>query len=318
LSRKDRIEQALLAFFATRTDGTSAAVFRVGMGLLAVWQAFGIWLNLDRFYGDTGVVPFEVVKGDNLVWLSLFSIAPASRAVLLFHAIAFTVGSVALLFGLYPRIASLLVAYLHVSMQMRNPFILNSGDRLFMIVLALGAAMPLANRASIHAFVRKLRGKPELPLSTVWGQRLVGLQISYVYLNTVIAKLSNERWREGLALRDVLASPVFAEWPRYIESKPLIMGMTYSTLVFELTFPIAIWFKKTRPWWLLWGIGFHLMIDALMVIPIFSWIMIVSYASFLSDSEVKWLLSKLRLRKAAASTDEATERSERPVPSPSS
>jgi hypothetical protein len=60
------------------------------------------------------------------------------------------------------------------------------------------------------------------------------------------------------------------------------------------------------------------MIDALMVIPIFSWIMIVSYASFLEDSEVKWLLSKLRLRKAAASTDETTERSERPVPSPSS
>lgn len=315
----------LLTFFATRSDGTAAAVFRIGMGMLAVWQALGVWWNLDRFYGDDGVVPWAVVKNDGWVKLSLFSLGPESHGILMFHAIAFMVGSVALLIGLYPRVASLLVAYVHVSLQYRDPFILNSGDRLFMIIIALGMAMPLARRASVHSLVRKLRGKAPPPLATVWGQRLIGLQLSYVYLNTVIAKLANESWRNGTAMRDILASPVFAEWPRYIDSKPLVMAMTWGTLAFELSFPFLVWFKKTRPWMLLAGTMFHLMIDGLMVIPIFSYIMILSYPAFLSDDDVKWVLRKLGLAKrplvaatGESDSSDATERSEPHVPNPSS
>ena len=98
------------------------------------------------------------------------------------------------------------------------------------------------------------------------------------------------RWLSGIALRDVLSSPVFSEWPHYYDYFPIIVFLTWMTLLFEMAFPLLVWFKKLRPWMILWGIAFHVGIDALMVIPVFSAIMIVSYAVFLTDDEVKWLV----------------------------
>ncbi len=201
-----------------------------------------------------------------------------------------------LLLGFYPRIATLVVAYLHLSFQFRNPFILNSGDRLFMIIAALAAFMPLGHRFSIDALLRARRGRAP-PEATVWGQRLVGMQIAYVYLNSAVAKLSNPRWQNGMALRDVLSSPVFAEYPHYVDSRAVIYFVTYMTLALELAFPVLVWWKRYRPWMLLWGIAFHAGIDATMIIPIFSSMMIVSYAAYLSDDETKWLLGKILRRR---------------------
>jgi hypothetical protein len=199
-----------------------------------------------------------------------------------------------MLVGFFPRVSAIVIAYAHLSLQFRNPFILNSGDRLFMILAALSIAMPLGHKLSVDGWIRRLRGKPEPAPVAIWGQRLIQLQIAYVYLSSCVAKLANLRWRQGIALRDVLASPVFAEWPMVIDFMPLIWFHTYSTLVFELGFPLLVWFRRWRPYVLLAGIGFHVGIDVAMVIPIFSAIMIVSYAAFLTDSETRWLVGRLR------------------------
>lgn len=316
-ARAERLERHFLSFFATETDGTAAALFRVTLGLLAVWQAVGVWLNLRRFWGDDGLVPFSIVAKNEWIWLSPFARAPASDAVLYGHAVVFTVASAALLLGVFPRIAALVVAFVHLSFQLRNPFILNSGDRLFMIVAALAVAVPLGHRFSVHSLVRRLRGLAPPAPATVWGMRFIQLQLAYVYLNSTIAKLGNTRWRTGMALRDVLASPVFAEWPSYIDGTPFIWFLTYSTLVFELAFPLFIWFRRIRWFLILWGIGFHMGIDVLMVIPIFSYIMIASYPACLSDDELKdwaaWVRRKLG--REAAPTHEGTREDAGPAES---
>jgi hypothetical protein len=301
------------AFFAAPSDGTTAAFFRVAIGLLSLWQALGVSLNLERYYSQDGFVPFEVVRENSWIWLSPLSYAPASAAMLYAHAVVFFVAAAALTVGFFPRAAALVVAFVHVSLQLRNPYILNSGDRLFMIIVALGAAMPLAHRFSVHSLLRARRGQGAFPAATVWGQRLVALQIAYVYINSAISKLANERWRNGMALRDVLASPVFAEWPRWVDFKPLIWSLTYSTLLLELFFPAFVWFKRPRRWFLLWGVGFHVGIDVTMMIPIFSYIMIIGYIAFLTDDETRWIFRKLSRRKrapaaaAAPTTDSPSE-----------
>ena len=287
--------------FSAPSDGTTAAFFRVAIGLLSMWQAFGVWLNLERYYSQDGFIPFEVVKDNGWIWLSPLAWAPSSTVML--HAVwgLFAVAALLLTIGFHPRVAALVVAYLHVGLQLRNPYILNSGDRLFMIVVALGAAMPLAHRFSVHAWLRARKGLGAFPAATVWGQRLVGIQIAYVYLNSAISKLANERWQNGMALRDVLASPVFAEWPKWVDFKPLIWALTYSTLLLELLFPAFVWFKRPRRWLLLWGVGFHVGIDVTMMIPIFSYIMIIGYIAFLTDDETDWLFRKLTFRREPAS-----------------
>ena len=296
VNRREKIERLYLGFFAAPSDGTAAALFRVLFGTLALWQAFAVCLNLYRFWGHDGMIPFEIIARDKYLFLSPFFWAPKSEAVLVGHAVAFTAASAAIFLGFRARIAAVVLAYVHMSLQYRNPFILNSGDRLFMIIAFLAAFMPLAQRFSVDAWLRSKKGIAP-PAVNMWGQRLVAIQIAYVYLNSVTAKIGNAVWYKGIALREVLASPVFAEWPTYLEVGPLVWFLTYSTLVFELAFPLLVWFKRLRPLLLIGGIAFHLSIDVFMVIPIFSYIMIVSYPAFLTDGETTWLLEKIFRRK---------------------
>jgi hypothetical protein len=286
-------ERTLVDFFGAGTTGESAAFLRIGFGLLAIWTSVGVWLNLDRYFGNWGLVPWATVKDDDWVWLSAFSLAPDARWMLLLHAGLFTAASVLYMLGLFPRSMGLLIGYINLSLQARNPFILNSGDRLFMIVAPLTALMPLDRHWSIAALVRRVRGKPMPPPGTVLGLRLVQLELAYVYMASFVAKAGAPRWRAGIALRDVLSSPVFAEWPRYWSYFPIIVTLSYMTLVFEGTFPLLVWWKRCRPWMLIWGVLFHIGIDAMMIIPMFSWVMIVCYPAFLTDDETRWLARKL-------------------------
>lgn len=290
-SRLEIAERAVVTFFGARASGESAALFRIGFGLLAIWTSIGVWLNLERYYGNEGLVPWAIVKDDAYAkYVSLFALAPESHAMLVGHAIAFSAAAVLFTAGVFPRVAALVISYVNVSLQYRNPFILNSGDRLFQIVAALAVFMPLARRWSVTSALRRRLGKPDLPLGSDFGARLVQLEIAYVYISSFIAKVSNARWRSGIALRDVLASPVFAEWPAYLGRFPFVAFLTYMTLAFEIGFPLLVWFKKLRPWFLLWGVAFHAGIDALMIIPMFSMVMIVCYPAYLTDGEAVGLL----------------------------
>lgn len=293
-SRMEIVERAVVTFFGARSTGESAALFRVAFGLLAIWTSIGVWLNLERYYGNDGLVPWALIQNDAWVKVSLFSIAPESHALLLGHGIAFTAAAVLFTAGVFPRVAALVISYVNVSLQYRNPFILNSGDRLFQIVAALAVFMPLARRWSVTSWLRAKLGKPVLPLGTDFGARLIQLEIAYVYISSFIAKVANTRWRTGIALRDVLASPVFAEFPVYLGRFPFVAFLTYMTLALEIAFPLLVWFKKPRPWFLLWGIAFHAGIEALMIIPMFSTVMIVCYAAYLTDDETIAMFRAIR------------------------
>jgi len=150
----------------------------------------------------------------------------------------------------------------------------------------------------------------------MWGQRLIQIQIAYVYAASAFSKLHNSRWLQGRALRDVLASPVFAEWPTWLGFWPLVYAMTWGTLVFELGFPSLVWFRKLRPWLLLAGVGFHMGIDVLMIIPMFSYVMIVSYGAFLDDDLAGRLLAFLRLAPKRSTESPPTLRSASEAPPP--
>jgi hypothetical protein len=83
--------------------------------------------------------------------------------------------------------------------------------------------------------------------------------------------------------------------------------MTWGTLLFEFAFPTLVWFRRTRWVLLASGVVFHIMIDVLMIIPMFSWIMIVSYASFIEDRDVHRVLRWFGWKGAAEVAPQAEE-----------
>lgn len=292
----ETLQDLLLRFFTEKIEGKSVALFRIAYGLLAIWMSLGILLNLERYFTDTGIVPWSVVGEWAWSSWSLLYLAPQSSGYVWFLAVLGLVASVTLTLGVFARTSVFLIWVLHISFQHRNPYILNSGDRLFMIVAGLAVFLPLAQRWSLEAWWRAKKKLQALPPPSIWSTRVIQMQIAYVYWFSCFAKLNHERWLEGKALRDVLASPVYAEWATYVDFWPLVYAMTWGTLILEFAWPSLVWFARARPWVLLSGITFHLAIDLLMLIPTFSYIMIITYALFLTDEETDRLVGRLRLR----------------------
>jgi hypothetical protein len=280
-------------FWSAPSNGSAASLFRIAYGVLATWTALGVFLNLDRYYGFRGLVPWDAVQGFPEQRYSLLALAPESVLWLTLIAGAFLAGALMITAGAWPRVGALLVYVTNVGLQHRNPYVLNNGDRLFLILAALSLFLPWGARYSVDAWRRARKGLPA-PEVGVWAQRLIALQVSYIYLSSCFAKLRYPEWRQGTAIRDVLSSPVFSEWPMRVDFTPLVWFLTWSTLVFELLFPILIWNPRFRPYLLVAGLLFHAGIEVTMTIPMFSAVMITTYACFLDDREAEALVTKVK------------------------
>ena len=288
---KKSLYRALVRFWCAPTTGFAAALFRIALGGLGLWGAIGVLINRERYFSDQGLIPWHVVSEFDWARWSLLALAPTNDGWLSALCALLMMASVGYLLGVAPRACSAIVFAVHLSLQHRNPYIVNSGDRLFLMLSALGVFLPLGRACSFSASLRGRRdAAQELP--SVWSQRLIQLQICHIYWFSCFSKLRHAGWRQGTALRDVLASPVFSEWPVVIDTWLVTALLTWGTLLFEFGFPIAV-FTRLRRLALLAGIGFHLSIELTMKIPMFSAVMIVSYALFLKEDEAAWLLSRL-------------------------
>jgi hypothetical protein len=265
------------------------ALFRLVFGIVMLYQSLSLALNLGRYYGPQGVLPFATLaRLHPPSRYSLFALAPENELLPFVLCGLLLLCGLAYLVGLVPRAAALVFFVLWLSFQQRNPLVVNSGDWLIGMLAALSACMPLARRA-------RLPSGPSDPLPSLvsnWGRRLIQLQLCYIYWYAFLAKLGSARWREGLALRDVLSSPLYAEWPGYLH--PLLaMPLSYSSLLFEGLFPILVWKSKWRTRALLAGVVFHLGIEIFLKIPAFSVAMLSGYALFLRDAEAEAVLERL-------------------------
>jgi hypothetical protein len=293
-------------------------VFRISFGLLALWTGIGIALNLERYWGPHGLVPWQSVADLPYAHWSLCALFPDSLAWLGTLTALFTLAALGVTLGTYSRACCFLLFVLHVSFQHRNPYILNSGDRLFAIVAALATFLPLDRHAALLPWLSaRVRGvaRPVLPAPSGWMQRLMMCQLAYVYWFSCVAKLRNAEWTQGFAIKHVLGSPIYAEWPLQIPNL-LSLPLSWSTLAFECAFPLLIWFDRWRPRLLIAGLLFHLGIEITMTIPMFSAIMLVCYPLFLVDSDldtIKRLGQRLRAYSSALNTSRNRNRSRSPT-----
>ena len=298
-SRRDTPGARVIRFVMGPTEGHAAAIFRVCLGLLAMWQALQALLNVERYFGPHAMIDSALAQGP-IARLGAVSFAPSSIGYLYGLGGLLMFAGLMVALGVWPRLFAALVAYLHISFQLRNPYIVNAADLLFGIVCVLSIAMPLGKVGAVRSRERA---------GTVWGQRLVGIQVCFVYLITAIQKVSHEVWQDGTALRYVFKSPLLAEWPADISAPWIIAPLTYGTLVFEFAFPILVW-TRLRRWLLAAGTIFHVGIDITTRIPLFSVLMISSYAVFLSDDEARRLYEFVRFRRRRRASDHRSEQAD--------
>ncbi|MCW5898897.1 MAG: HTTM domain-containing protein [Flavobacteriales bacterium] len=131
------------------------------------------------------------------------------------------------------------------------------------------------------------------------GFWIIRLQLLLAYAATGLHKLTGTHWLDGTAMGIVAGDPAFG--PAWLTGFPLLAkSMTWAVLVFQLTFPVAVWWRRTRLPWMAFGAVFHLGTALWLGIPEMGAAFIAAYAIWLSNNESGAVLRCYRWRQAVS------------------
>ncbi|KUI23721.1 HTTM domain-containing protein [Mycobacterium sp. GA-2829] len=278
-------------FWFSEDSAYPLGFIRIAFGLLMIVWTLSLYPGLYDRFGPAGVVP--KAPDADFTW-SVFRLFPSDSAVLV-GWVVLLVASIALTLGWRSRLAAVLVFVMIVSFERRNPFVMNAGDvllrveALFIALSASGAALSLDQRRRTGSFWSAERRR-------VWPIRLMQIQVSVIYLSTVVAKLHGETWQAGTAVAYSLRQNdlLFFSIPRWLTDSLLISNvMSWSTLLIELAIGLLVWNRRARPWVLAAGVVLHLCIFVSMSIGLFSLAMFVLYLAFLPSDRAETIAHRI-------------------------
>lgn len=269
------------------TQPLAMAVFRIGFGLLwldILLSSFPNWL---RFYGANGIVPFSWLGEQYYARPTLLAISSDQLFTWLFYWVS-VAAAVAFIVGFRTRLATVWLYLALSSMVNRTPSITHGEDLVSRELLFFACFASLGDRVSIDAWLRARRGLPPPRPGRIWPLRLMQLVVAFVYLFSMPAKPSDDvAWRDGTAIYYVMASVNWGRFPSIAPlfySGPLSYFLTLGTLVVEGSFPILVWFRRTRAVALV-AIALLQVGIALLVNNVFNFnlVMLTSFVLFVPD-----------------------------------
>jgi hypothetical protein len=163
-----------------------------------------------------------------------------------------------------------------------------------MFLLFLGLS-PSGRHLSLDA---KLRGPTTGTTDdAVWPLRLTQILLAWSYFSNAVAKLAHSglEWLNGYTLQQHLLSMSML-WERPLgawlaRQHELCVALSLGTLAFELAFPLAVFVPRTRPFFLVGGVVFHLATYFTMNVVFIQHL--VLYATFI---DFEGLAARLRSR----------------------
>lgn len=158
--------------------------------------------------------------------------------------------------------------------RMANP-VVNGSDYVLNVFLFLSIFLSLK-----PAWKSPVRRDYQLIISNfTW--LVCRIQLSLIYLMSGVNKLTSAAWRSGDAVFSITNLDFFIH-PElsFSGSQSSYQLLAWIIILFELLFPIVIWFKRFRVYALIAGVIFHLMIMVSLTLPDFGLIMILLYSLF--------------------------------------
>ena len=288
-------------FFFTPQSPTPVAMFRIFYGLLVIADVILLRPDWQNWFGPRAIVSLHTMQSlEPGLRLNVFAALPQTAFwtdavfwILLASAIMLTV-------GFLTRANSILTWVLLASVHQRNLLITNSGDTVLRVTGFFLMFAPAGAAFSIDRWQRRRRGTEgdEIPLSRPWAQRMIQIEMALVYLMTFWTKTQGSAWIDGTALHYVHHLDAFRRFPVpdfFLD--PLIVHIeTWMTLVVEFALGVLVWFKELRYKVLLSGVILHLSLEYVMNVPLFQWIMLSTFITFVEPPDLARALGWLRAR----------------------
>ncbi|SEM58086.1 Vitamin K-dependent gamma-carboxylase [bacterium A37T11] len=260
-------------FYSNKFPPIWLSIFRVGTGFILLASFLSIGTDFSRLYHPNGILDIRLLKLDQHTTAipSLFESAnPYVRT-------AYPLLCLLLMAGLSVRACAAMLLFLHGTIFMTQYALYSYGfDYIAASCLFYCLLFPVNRYHSLDGWLFKLKPAKE---ETFW-LRWLQLHVCIIYFFAGIGKLLGNNWRNGEALWKALTQPGFES-----TFKPDLHGLAaypwiwvlagQSVFLLEVSYPLFIWLKPTRKYWL-WGIvGLHLSIALFMGLYFFSAIMIL-------------------------------------------
>lgn len=268
-------------------------VIRPLFGIFLTVNLLVLWPDRHLFFGAGGYFPDDILKFYTSNSWTLGTFVPRSELGVTSYYLVLFCALTALILGLFPRCAALIVFVMFSGLTNANPAIFDAEDtmfRLFAFYLIFAPGPKQLREAG-------LPGQPGATPYPMWPLRLFQFQMCLMFFACAVQKMRGEVWADGTAMYYVFRLYDFYRFPvpEFITENLMILKvLSWSVIALELTVPFLIWFKETRVPMLVLVICFHLATELTMNLMMFHWIMITGWLCFARWDDGVRLLSLFR------------------------
>ncbi|SFS44886.1 HTTM domain-containing protein [Halostagnicola kamekurae] len=186
-------------------DTRALAAVRISFGLILLVDLLVRWGNIEQFYTDDGAYPIEAYEATYSQFTGLS--VHALSGELWFQQLLFGIAglfALAFVLGYRTRLVGFVSLGLLLSLQARNPAVLNGGDKLLRVLLFLALLTPLGERWSVDAL---RRGSARASV-VGFGTAALLIQPLMVFSQNAVLKHQGNTWYEGEALQIAMSNDV--------------------------------------------------------------------------------------------------------------
>lgn len=266
-SASERLLTKLEAAAGQRIDPAGLTAFRVALGgLLAIaairFQLHG-WVH-EHFVEPTHFFPYWGFE-----W-----IRPLSYGGMRALYAAMTIAALGVAAGAAYRLSALtlLLTFTYAHLCDKTNYL--NHYHLVTLLAGLALVLPLHHHHSVDAWIRRRRGGERAPWPPALVQWIMRLQVGVVYFFGGAAKLGPDWLLRAMPLRIWLIRstdlPVVGPLLRY---EATAYAMSWAGLVFDLSIPFLLMWRRTRAPAFVAVIAFHVMVGQLFQLGMFPWFM---------------------------------------------
>ena len=268
-------------------DTRGLAAFRIGMGLLLLTDLWLRAVDLEAHYTDLGILPLDVLQRvtDGTGFWTFHSLHGSSTFQLFMFSLA-GIFALAYLFGYYTRFAAIVSWVLLLSLQYRNPYVVNGGDVLLRMLLFWSIFLPLDRHWSLAS--RKTTTREATTVLNIASAAIL-LQVGLLYVMAGYFKLRGS-WYDPNVLAGIFESDLYAKpLAHYLGDYPRLLSVaSWMALVSELALPILIFCpygtRVIRLFAFAWFVTFHIGIELTLTVGLFSFASCIAWILFLPST----------------------------------
>ncbi len=274
-------------------DLRALALFRIGIGLLLLYDLISRAIFLEEHYTDFGALPRVDLVGN--LWQPWYWSLHCLSGELMIQALLFFaagIAAIALTLGWHTKIAGWASWLLLLSLHGRNPIVLQGGDLLLRVLIFWALFLPWGAVASLDA-----RRKGVHPTGRVLSFASFALlwQLALMYIFSGFMKSGASWVSEGSAVFYALnLDAMRTEWGEWlVEHRDWCQVMTFAALYLERFGPFFAFLPWRTGMWRVatvaafWGL--HLGLIATMRIGHFPYLCILAWVVFLPSGVFDWL-----------------------------